>query len=104
MVAGAARPGEGGAAGALDVGVWGMVGAAVAGCGRAGTGSTAVGCETLCRAGLRTRTVLVGASPLAADSGTPARPMCCPASKLADHATAAVHTMPRSAPTDHRTP
>lgn len=40
---------------------------------------------------------LAGASPDVTDSGSPARPIRCPASRLADHATAAVATMPSSA-------
>ena len=38
-----------------------------------------------------------GARPLAPDSGSEAMPIRCPASWLADHATAAAATIPRSA-------
>lgn len=43
-----------------------------------------------------------GARPLVTDRGSEDRPMCCPASRLADQATAAVTTIPSSAAADHR--
>ncbi len=45
-----------------------------------------------------------GASPPAADSGAEESPMCWLASRLDDHASAAVQTIPSSAATDHSSP
>ena len=49
------------------------------------------GCDWTCTGG-------GGTSPLATERGSPARPIFCPASWLASHATAAVATMPRRPP------
>jgi hypothetical protein len=104
-------------------------GLALAGAGVAGTTTGALGCTgaaatatvavtiggvlARARAGLcalaglarcaGARRAAAGARPLATDSGSEARPIRCPASWLADHATAAAATIPSSAATQNMT-